>query len=507
MESKVPITHPKITILITMRGLLIREKDFLSIPELKNKLQVTHTTKLGKKTFTQTMHLYRRVMFGNSAHYLIARFALQDWTNFVYKNCQSAGEDIDSERFTPGIDLLESQQVTFDHLLQKVYSTRMLKSGFASCIFVMDTGLGKTYMGGAFIEYHRKKTLIIIPKMIAAKTWFDMLTNHFPDLEIGQYHSQAIKTDGDVVLMTINSAIKNQFIWISKVNKQITEIVLPYQKYFEKFGAIIYDEVHNYPTLKRQEIFWRANFQYVLGLTATPDERSNGMDAVTKAHVGPIIRAKDIPGFSVQEIKWKGTVKAISYYGPPEYTQRHVNREGWTDTAKTCEQFIADPYRNTLLLKEIRKLYEAGKHIFVFAERREYLKYLRTKLLQEHLLSLMPEDEEVQTIMGGITREEESDAADRADVILITYGYGMESLSISKMDAIVFATPRRNKMRQTLGRILRRNGDVTITREIIDIIDENTTLKSQFTTRKKVYKEKNFSITQEAVDYTNLTLT
>jgi superfamily II DNA or RNA helicase len=126
-----------------------------------------------------------------------------------------------------------------------------------------------------------------------------------------------------------------------------------------------------------------------------------------------------------------------------------------------------------------------------------------------------PETEEINngkkkihTLMGGMkdAAEAKRNASQNARIILITFGYGMQSLSISKMDAIVFATPRRNKMRQTLGRILRRSGDPKIRRIIIDFVDESTALRSQLSTRKGVYKEKGFSIEEEECDFSEVDL-
>jgi superfamily II DNA or RNA helicase len=510
LSTKPSSGYAKIAALITMRGLLLQEQDFLHSPRnLADFLKVSHTKYIGKKTYIKEMPLYRRIIFGTTPYYLVARFSLRELPEIVYKNKQHPGENIPEEKYQPGISLMPNQQIAFDYLTENVFSATQARRGFAGCVFVMGTGLGKTFVGGALMEFCAKKTLIVVPGMNAVPEWTSMLHTHYPLLDVGEYHSQTTKSDGDVVIMTIDSAISDQFTWKDPRTKK--PIVLPYQKYFERFGMIIYDEVHNYPTERRQEIFWRANFRYTLGLTATPDERADGMDAVVPAHVGPIIRATDIDGFAVEEIKWKGIVRAIHYEGPEEYTRAHKNREGWTDTQKMCEQFIADPYRNALLLAEVETLYRAGKHIFVFSERREYLKTLRQALISRNLFSTMPEDSqnntdisEAQTLMGGATPEDKQRAVDRARIILITYGYGIESLSIAKMDALVFATPRRRKMRQTLGRILRRNGNIEIVREIVDIIDENTSLKSQFSSRRKIYQEKGFPVQDRSVNYATL---
>jgi superfamily II DNA or RNA helicase len=532
-SSSKPKIAFKYVAVITVRGLLIRKSDFDKLLDFcgrrqaMEKLVVSHNIFVGKEKYTKSLPLYREITATGSAFYLLAHFI--DLTQLhelaekaginasvKYVNKIPPGEDITIAKFEPGIDLLENQQVAFDFLVANIYSPERIDSGFASCILVMATGLGKTYMGGAFIEFCKKKTLVIIQNTSPITEWINMLEENFPLLDIGQYHSQSPKLDGDVVIMTIDSALGNEFKWSVKKKGQRRQerITMPYYEYFQLFGAIIFDEIHNYPTPKRQEIFWRTNFQRALGLTATPDERTDGMDSVVEKHIGHIIRATEIPGFTTKEVKWIGKVNAIKYRGPPEFTVKYNNRKGWADTQKMCEQFMSDPYRNQLLLQEIKKLYDKGKNIFIFSERRAYLHTLQATLVKNGFLSEMPEDAKqqdehqnnVQTLMGGSTQDEKTKARDHARIILITYGYGKESISIPKMNAIIFATPRRNKMTQTLGRILRISGDPKIPRIIIDIIDESTSLASQFNTRKKVYKDKDFPIKEKIISYEDISI-
>jgi hypothetical protein len=62
------------------------------------------------------------------------------------------------------------------------------------------------------------------------------------------------------------------------------------------------------------------------------------------------------------------------------------------------------------------------------------------------------------------------------------------------MTALVKATPRRNGGIQIAGRVLRRGSDQTIVREIVDIVDMRTGLKSQWLDRAKDYKKKGFPV-------------
>ena len=69
------------------------------------------------------------------------------------------------------------------------------------------------------------------------------------------------------------------------------------------------------------------------------------------------------------------------------------------------------------------------------------------------------------------------------------------------MTALVLVTPRRNGMRQIIGRILRRGSDENIVRQIVDIVDVCTVLKGQFAERKKIYKERKYPLVKNAIKW------
>lgn len=460
--------------------------------DLLTKLIVSHDTFIGKDVNHHEMNLYKIIIFGDGERYvLVARFSkLEELLAarsiaLIRRNCLKPGTTI-TNSFKPGVTLTDNQQVVYDYLTQSIYAKEKVRDGSASCILVMGTGEGKTYMGGAFIKFVRTKTLIMVPRKAPIPEWVGMLTKYFPALTIGEYHDQC-KKDGDIIIINIDTALR--------IEKRLPN-------FYDQFGAIIFDEVHNYPTAKRVEIFWKTNCRFALGLTATPDERLDGMDAVTWAHLGPLVRANQLPGYSASEIEWKGKVRAIMYHGSPEFTQPYTNVKGWTDTQRMCAQFISDPDRTRLIIREIIKLYKKDKYVFVFSDRREYLDTLHKNIMESGLKCYFPEHS--QTLRGGATPEDHDNARKNAKIILITYGYGVESISIPKMDAIIFATSRRNKMRQTIGRILRRSGNPNSKRVIVDIVDKNTSLRSQFSTRKKVYEEKGFPIHTTTVTYEEL---
>jgi superfamily II DNA or RNA helicase len=490
---------------ITARGLSIEQDALMKVigydgvEKLKKKLTLTHTEMMGKKIMgTKIMRLYKLVDIatdvGSQRYILAARWsgvkkiimAINKKAVVTYKSGLHEGESIEESRLIPGVDLNENQQVIIDHLMANVYTSNRISQGIAGCILVMGTGLGKSYLATALIESLKKKTLIILPGSGMLPDWLALFAEYYPDLKIGQYHGK-IKTDGDVVIMIIKSAIKDTF---NVDGKKIS-----YSDYFKRFDFVIYDEIHEYPTVTCQEIFWRVGLRCALGITATPDERADKMDAVYISHVGPLINVETIPGYNVKDIKWTATVQVINYSGPPEYTKPIRNVNGWIQTMGMHKQCSQDPYRTQLIINKLKELRADNKSIFVFSELRDYIEELMPKITEAGLNASAPELAGVKTksLMGGTTPESRKEAT-QADIILMTYPYGNKGISIVKMDAMIFITTRKSKMRQTLGRILRRGGDPSIRRTIVDIIDVKTSLKKQFSERKKIYIEKEFDM-------------
>lgn len=441
----------------------------------------------------------------------------EEWTTpFIYElsikndiNPISLSESIFLNNSNETIVLKDYQQVIHDYLIETIYKPNInlqprdkLTRG---CVLVLDTGRGKTYTAGALIRTLRVKTLVIAHNSRGAAEWIKMLKN-YPQLQIGYYLTNK-KKDGDVVIMIINSAMRSNFDFSN--NKNEVKNVLSRDNYFKQFGFIIYDEVPEYLSEKRRTLFWDTNFKYVLGLTATPDENLNDWDPIYKMHLGPLIFAEEIPGFSVDNVQWDFTVKVLNYYGPPKFTeQKKSEKTGSTVCAWMAEQFVADPYRNKMIMDLIAEFYNEGHYTYVFAEKRSILTTFAQRIREYLELEVyMPEESEktvVKSIMGGSTDKDVMDASEKSRIILTTYQYGSRGLSIGKMTRGIALTPRRHGMRQVCGRLTRADGDVTIPRIWVDICDKGTKQKDQLRDRLADYNKKGYKIEQEDCYYENI---
>jgi len=399
------------------------------------------------------------------------------------------------------------QQPMSDYLVEEIYKPDDEGAIYdRGCTLVMETGRGKTYLGGGLIRRLGVKTLIIAHNERGLQEWVKML-NCYPEINIGYYYSRK-KCDGDVVIMLINSAMRENFAFRKGKGKTSKVVNISRDKYFKQFGFVIYDEVPDYVGVQRRKVFWETNFKYCLGLTATPDEHLKDLDPIYKMHLGPLVFASEIPGVNFDDIKWDFTVHVLQYSGPADYTkQLKSDITDMTIAARMDKQFAKDPYRNRLVLDTIKKEYDAGMYIFIFAGVREILDNLE-KAIKKHLgldpLVRASDKDKVAGIKGGASAEDVERAVEKSRIILTTYQYGGKGLSIVKMDCGIAYTPRRNGLRQVTGRLTRMGGDTEKPRRWYDLRDMETNSKDQFGDRKKAYNEKGFTIVKQDISFKKL---
>jgi hypothetical protein len=404
----------------------------------------------------------------------------------------------------------------------------------------MDTGLGKTRLACALVARRGEPALVVVPTKDIGDQWIDEFAEIFPGLVVGFYHNppkgSRRRPPGpathDVVIVIINTFREKG------------------PEFLEGYGTVVLDEAHEYHSTHNCRALWLSQTRAVLGLSATPEERPDGLDRYVALHLGPAIRAEAIPGFDVGAVNFRGEARVIEYAGHPDHCETATTPSGTMSAIGTIGNIIKDPYRLRAVAAEVVALYrlhetaapeelarlglgprpasaatpkhpegEVRRHgVFVFAEHREYLPALRTAINvllrpteQDDLVA--PELDEaaagrarsglqVSLLRGGVSRDTVVRARRaRAHIVLTTYGFSRRGISLVDMTAIVEATSRRNGGRQLLGRMLRRGSDESILRQVRDFVDVRTGLKSQITDRRKIYTEKKYPISKVCVTW------
>lgn len=463
---------------LSRNGVGVLASSFYAIKDYQkilSKLTLKTTIVLGKKRTTKTAYLYDR----KGKYIVFPRFVglnMQKIGFLNIKNCIGMGDRIN---ITSSMILYPYQQIVCDHILKMFKEKEDI--GGASCTLIMKPGRGKSYVGTYLITQLAVKTLIVVPNSSIAAEWKRALQN--TTATIGEYCGRK-KKDGDVVIIIINSLSSKEF--------KFKESLSP-QNFFRQFGFVIWDEVHKYASPKSRKAFWETNRRYGLGLTASPNVRADKFDAVYQKHLGDLLYEKDIPGYVEDDKQFSVLVRCIKYYGPDEHT-KNIKRNGMVFVPDMEKQFADDMQRNELIISHIVRLRKMNKNVFVFSTIKEHLQILYDLLLKNGTMSFAPE---LKTLTGGMKPEDLEMAKKTASIILITYSYGSEGLSIDRFDSIIFATPRKTLMDQKAGRILRAGGNIDIQREIVDIIDQKTSLRSQFSSRKKYYLSAKFKLLME----------
>lgn len=565
---------------ITFNGVLIPIEELKStIPDAEIKKILKKLTIKGKIVGRKTSqysapiikHAYKIEKIDNIKYLVLPRIALTHFSTYktviVYENIQCLEKfelNLESE-----LQLYPYQQIAVDYLFQLNTNVAYLQ---------MDTGLGKSRVGCAIIVKKQEPAIVVVPTQAIAEQWLSEFEEMYPSLKVIIYSTAAdlaiiennkkmtLKNKLDKIKPVINTTNYNVFIIIINTFREKDS------DFIKNFGTIVLDEAHEYHSSCNCKALWLSQTKFVLGLSATPDERPDELDKYIQLHLGSIIYPKDIPNFDISSVNFKGCVRTVEYEGADKYCEAVLTPAGTISAILTITNILNDPYRLALVVKEIKRLntihlteegashglIDGKKHgIFVFAERRDFLITLRDALAKEVGLDeiLAPEladaglgrqplgseccedaesnDEEelenlddeldenldedlsenldedldnsgsrprpvprpasaaISVLRGGISKNTMVETRKaKAHIVLTTYGYSRRGISLPDMTSLVLVSPRRNGMRQIIGRILRRNSDETIIRQIVDIVDVCTVLKGQFAERKKIYIEK-----------------
>lgn len=400
-------------------------------------------------------------------------------------------------------ELFPNQQVLLEYLVNTVYNERRLSDGTASCILNLRAGMGKTFLAAALIARLKLRTLYIVPRKPLREQAYDDLKAFLTSVENTPHsnmgllshventpHSIIAKHGGPkkkssippgdalITLCVINTALK--------LSPEVCK----------KFDLVIIDEIHEFVSESRRSVFRKLNARAMMGMSGTTENRRDKLDPVVHRElvVDNIVRADAVPGFSYDEIKFTGVVEVIAYKGPPEYTRALVNEAtGMISSKLRHDQLVADPYRRKMTVEYIKRLHDEGHYIYVFGEEKDPM-----APLLDDLRTLFPVDapelEEVYKFNGDTRVDDIQDIKRTARVLLTTYGYSGTGVSIDRFTAIVFYTPRRSNMCQIIPRILRRGGDPSIVRRVIDIHDVNTTAAGQLRDRRIAYDFYGFTV-------------
>lgn len=485
-----------------INGILIKKGMYCLTKELNEKQE-----KYIKSTFTiknknimgyfDIIKCYYHKKANNENCILLPRFAplYLKKIRFKLQNNISKGKSINYNLIAK---FAGNQKVIYDEIFKSYFNNENLINGMAGVIINLEAGQGKTFLSLHIIATLKLKTYIVVHNELMLNQWIKVIAEYIPGTNIGKWYAKK-KEDGDIIIGIINSALE--------------------YNNWQDIGLCIFDEAHLYCSKKRSEIFKICQSSYMLGLSATPDEKKEKQDNTYKIiqwEIGPILNAATLNNYVASAVPFTGIVNMIKYHGPPEYTQTQINEIlGMVSNPKMIQQLTEDKYRMKLIVNEVTDAVKTpATNLFVFANRRSYLEEIHNKLLEHinntNICIITDEKEEINaniqisTIMGQSSNEAVEFAEQNSNIILTTYQYFGTGKSIPRMNAMILSTPFKTGSRQYINRIFRLGSDHTITRKIIDIVDWGCTLKSQWYWRKKYYNEKQYPIEVKEIKWSDI---
>ncbi len=186
-------------------------------------------------------------------------------------------------------------------------------------VIILPTGVGKSIVGVQIIETCKTPTLVVLPTIDLMNQWAMQLEKHF-DTEVGMLGGGS-KEVRDLTVSTYDSAT----------------IMMEYLG--DRFGLIIFDEVHHLPGQVNRCSAEMSCAPYRLGLTATI-ERDDGGEEVIYDLLGPLVYRREIDEFEEGTLSEYETVRIGIELDPDEQEEYDHNRGIYKDFLKRHRIFL-----------------------------------------------------------------------------------------------------------------------------------------------------------------------
>jgi superfamily II DNA or RNA helicase len=380
--------------------------------------------------------------------------------------------DLNDERYTGSSikisfsgKLSDKQEEAVDAILK--YDTGVLSA---------PTAFGKTIVGAFLIAARETNTLILVHRKQLLDQWRTRLAT-FLDIEprlIGQFGAGKKKPTAIIDVAMLQSLHRK-----GTVEDMVAE-----------YGYVIVDECHHLSAFTFENVLRKVKAKYITGLTATPI-RKDGHHPIIFMQCGPIRYGQSPRSAALQ----RGFEHNVIF----RYTDTLLSGISQKDDQRIHDVYrtiIDDRIRTDMIILDVKKALESGKHPLILTERREHLNVLEEKLKELKCT--------VVVLHGGIRekrrRESLQNLADLSVgqpwVILATGRYIGEGFDEPRLDTLFLTMPISWKgiLQQYAGRLHRTyaNKEEVV---IYDYVDTNIEMATRmFDRRKKGYVTLGYSI-------------
>lgn len=320
-----------------------------------------------------------------------------------------------------------------------------LETSPRGAILASGTGTGKTVMGLQLIVNLGLKALVIVPTVRIFRQWVEAAKKFTSLRRVGVVQGPTCEIDSPITIAMLHTIRKPK-----------------YDHIINKFGTILFDEVHTISTKYFHTVASKFWCKTRIGLTATP-RRKDGMQNVFFWHIGKIATRFERP-------LMKPKVIVVQYFNPSTSHSGCV-WSGNLSIGKYYSRLVGNTDRNKLIAKYMRGAYNSGHDTLVLTARLAHVENLIN-------LSRLPKQD-----CGRLTAKVKE--IDRK-MIVGTYGSAGLGLDIPRLSCLIMAVPQAD-VEQAVGRVLRAKDKPPV---VIDIVDTASyIMKMWFHKRLKYYKK------------------
>lgn len=239
-------------------------------------------------------------------------------------------------------------------------------------IVVLPTGSGKTYIALMAMAEVGRSTLVVTPTIDVMNQWYDLLTQSF-EQEIGilggGYHEVQ-----DLTVTTYDSAYMHM------------------DRYGNRFGFIVFDEVHHLPGEMYSHAAEMSIAPYRLGLTATL-EREDGRHVLLDELVGPVVYEQGVREMAGEYLSEYAVQRMEVQMVAEEVAEYRTARKTFTDflESKHLKLGTLDGWRKFVMLSA--RSSEGRRAMLAYQRHRKVALGTTAKLrVLEELLKKHPKD-------------------------------------------------------------------------------------------------------------------
>lgn len=513
-----------------MRWDAIEDATGLKPSELKRAL--THRKKLYRSE--KVSRGWREVWAGDQRYIrvprLFAQVAAEDGQcDNLLHGAAPPGRPAPAAAEPAGIDLFDYQLCCADAVMEQFFPADRVRAGHALGYLNMPAGRGKTPTGAEVLRRVRAqvaaapagdpmhrfgvRAVIVAPRSVIELQWVETIADHIPGIRVvllaqeKPENRDAAIEGADAVVITPAMAMKfGGGDWA-------------------RFGLVIIDEAHVMAAEKWQHTLAIITSARVLGLSATTDERTDGMDRVAYWYLGQPVHATELPGYDAEAVAFHGELRVV------EVCDRALSRElRGLEHAAALQVLHAWPPWVALVVSRTLQLLRAHEtedlraghepadayagtparlNVAVFVEHREavfvYAAAIRAALADggggARVVAPEAEDPDVPAaLLGGVAGADLVAAIANARVIVTTYSYSAIGVSFNRFNAQIMATTRRSQLYQIMHRVMRINSDTSIGRRFVCLVGPRKNWKDHARAIKSCARGEGIEVVTEKLD-------